>query len=789
MGFLAVAIAGGGCTGTFGNPFEPPAPPANNPDGGSGDGDGGVVTGPPPPQIFLSEIMYHPILEDDFIDRHEFIEIYNPNDEAVSLAGWSLGGGIDYTFPAGAEIAAGGYVVAAKSRDDLLSLESYALDASAVYGDFDGALANGDDTVLLFGPGGRVVDSVVYEDSAPWPEAADALGASRQFLPAEIGDNLEEHRYFGRSLERISFDLPATEVANWDVSPLDGATPGRVNSASRETPLAIALTVSASPARLGQAAGDEDPLIRAGDEVAVRMRLSDVGSIDGAEIEYFVDDLNREDEELFTATLLDDGAGNDLSAGDRVYVSTLPALPERSIVRYRVRVSESGATRRLSPRESAPYEWHAYYVSPVIEAQTRVYEVFVGIDEWTRMHTNIEARRAVGCGINPLWDERVPAVFVHEGKVYDVRARYQGSRYQRMNGDVVNTDSWVGPLPSRPDPLRALSWSLKFPRYARFEGKRTVTLNKLKQSCPGLTAGVGMRLFEAVGVPAANTRYAQLHVNGNYYRYTIEIEHPGEDMLERIHEDQAAAGEQPDQVGHLFKATGYGGSEGPWGRAHGGVLPENCGYTPRERYSYSYERKTYDWLGIDALADLIEELDAVRGDVPALRAYLEQNFDVDATLSYLAVMNWAVPFDDQFHNYYIYRQYETGLWQLMPWDLDRNFGEYTGDRGEGPASSIYIGQDGDPDNRGGEWNYFKDAFLRAFRSEFEQRLREVNANVLTPENVNRVVDEIAASMHEDEADAALSSVGGECALQPAVQQFKDFASARHAHVSNLLGTP
>src|SRR5262245_53650438 len=50
--------------------------------GGSG-GTAGVDAGgdPPLPPLFLSELMYHPVLEDDFDDHHEFVELHNAGDE------------------------------------------------------------------------------------------------------------------------------------------------------------------------------------------------------------------------------------------------------------------------------------------------------------------------------------------------------------------------------------------------------------------------------------------------------------------------------------------------------------------------------------------------------------------------------------------------------------------------------------------------------------------------------------------------------------------------------------
>lgn len=769
---LAVLALGAGCTGTVGG--SPGTSPGGTPD-----------AGPPPPTLLLSEVMYRPVLEEDVVERHEFVEIHNPEARDVPLDGWSLGGSVDYEFPAGSVVPAGGYVVVAARREALLAISRYQLDPGQVYGDWAGELGNGGGTVVLFGPEERISDAVTYDDEAPWPEAADALGASEPWLRPELLP-LEQHRYLGHSLERVSFAVDAAEVENWDASPLDQPSPGRANAIAREQPRAIVLSTSAGP-RDGAGA-----ILHAEDEALLRVRMSRLGDIAALELDYFVDDLAREDEEIATVSLRDDGREGDEVAGDRLFSVVLPPLPENTIVRYRVRIADQAGDelRQVSPRPSSPYAWHAYFVSPVIEAESTTYQIFISSESWTKMWTNIEDGRVPSaCTLNPVWDDKVRAVFVSEGRVYDVLARHQGSRYQRFNGTEIQ--SWPGVGPSQPTPLRALSWHLNFPRYNRFEGRRVLTLNKLIQTCPGLTAGVGMRLFRAAGVPAAaKTQYVRLLINGYYYRYMLDIERYTEEFLEDYHEEEAASrpGGMEHRIGHLFKSTGYHANEGPWGPADGRLLDEHCGYSPAERYAYSYERKTYEWMNHDNLIDLIEGLHEARDQGPeALRAFLDQRFDVDLVLDYLAVMNWSVPFDDQFHNYYIYQRFDDGKWLFLPWDLDRNFGDWEGERELGPASSIYVGEEGDPDNRNDYWNYFKDSFLKAYRSEFEQRLRELNQTVLHPDHVSQVVDEVAGSANPAEAQESLSGVA--CNFTDAPDRFKQFARARHEHVNGLLGVP
>lgn len=764
------------------------------PDGGPGPGDpdagrpdAGIILPPVEGPVAISEIMYHPVLEEDFVDWHEFVEIHNPTSDTVSLAGWKLEGGIAYVFPDDAEIAAGAYLVVARQRASLLA-EYPGVDPAVVLGDYQGELDNGGDPVVLRRADGVASDALEYDDDAPWPVAADALGAGRQWLRPELLPE-EQHRYRGYSLERVSFAIPAGEAANWVASALDAPTPGSANSGARELPHAVARSHRAVPM-----SGQPGP-IRGGEPALMRVAMSAVGVIDSAELEYFVDDVTRTGEPVSSVALRDDGAGGDASAGDRVYTATLPAQAERSIVRYRVRVTAGGETRVASPRPDDPYDWHAYYVSPVIDTDTPVYEIFIDPAHWTTMYENADEGRVDAgdrCTLIPEWDDKVPAVFVHDGHVYDVRVRYQGSRYNRLNADRAQIEDWPFPGPTVPDPLEVLSWRIQFPRYDRFDKRAVVIVNKFTSSCPGLAASVGMQLFAEAGIPAPRARYVRFYVNGGYYRYAMDYERPGEELLERYYDELVDRGEHPPgyEIGHLFKSTGCNCDEGPWSFGDGRRIGEYCGYSPEQRYTYTYERKTHEWLGNEELIALIEGMHQARDqDLAALRTYLAEKFDVDAALTYIAIMNWSVPYDDMYQNYYLYQRREDLKWMILPWDLDRNFGDWQGERLLGPESSIFVGALGNPDNGNDQANYFKDSLLRAFESEYRERLAELNQTLLTPEHIGALVDAMWATASPSEAQEALSPVG--CygfMVGNGDETFMSFVNARHAHVGEVVFT-
>lgn len=737
------------------------------------------------PPVRISEIMYHPVLEEAFEDFHEYVELTNIGESAVELDGWRLVGGVDFTFPQ-YTLEPGAYLVVAHTREALLAVDAYGLNPDQVLGDYwdmGRELDNGGEKVGLVTADGLGVDSVSYDDDFPWAVGADAMGAGEMDYPQQSSENWlpqawlpqSQYRYMGRSLERVSLTWATSSPANWLASPLDGPTPGRANTVSRDVPLPVVEDIDLFPAE----PHPEDHLIRAADEVAVEVLFSDTSAVTNVQVTYYVEDLNRTNEPRETLSLNDNGEGMDREAGDLIFTGVFPAQASKSIVRYWIAADRGTGQETVSPRDTDPYAHFSYYVSPVVDAKTKMYEIYIAGAHWGRMYSDASPGRVSGCNLNPGWNHKVPAVFVYDGEVYDVFARYQGSRWNRTNGASIS--SWPYPRPSS-GPLTALSWHINFPRYNRMKGKRIITLNKLTQGCPGFTASVGFRLFREVGVPASETEFIRYHVNGGYYRYMLALERPGEVMMEKWHDREAALNpELPrEPVGYLFKSAGCNCDEGPYGWGDERVLNPLCGHSALTRYEHTYDSKTHEWAGGARVMEMIEALNlARRQGVPAIRTFFQDHFDIDLLMNYICVINWAVPFDDMFQNHFLYQRRSDGKWIMMPWDLDRDFGGW-----QGYNSSIYMGEQGNASNRSGWWNYLKDAFFKGFRLEYEERLSVLNNTVLMPAFIDPIVDEVLASADTTEASQAASRPS--CSIPGGASSMKSFARSRHAYVNQVI---
>ena len=82
----------------------------------------------------INEIMCRPGVGYPEDTTLEFVEIHNPDSEAVDLSDWALTRGADYTFPAGTSLAAGGFLVVVA---DVSAFQAAHPGVSAVFGPWE----------------------------------------------------------------------------------------------------------------------------------------------------------------------------------------------------------------------------------------------------------------------------------------------------------------------------------------------------------------------------------------------------------------------------------------------------------------------------------------------------------------------------------------------------------------------------------------------------------------------------------------------------------------------------
>ncbi|MCX5672267.1 MAG: lamin tail domain-containing protein, partial [Planctomycetota bacterium] len=189
---------------------------------------GFVNAGPLVGPVVINEVNYHPLAAGD-----AYIELLNISGDAVALYDaveqplntWQFTDGIDYTFPTGVVLPAGGLLLVVPI-DPTAFREKYGIpDSVQIFGPYSGSLENAGETITLRMPGDPepnptpppatrtpyiIEDQLTYSNAFPWPTSPDGHGTS---------------------LERIEAALYGNDVANW-MAGQAGGSPGAPNSVS-----------------------------------------------------------------------------------------------------------------------------------------------------------------------------------------------------------------------------------------------------------------------------------------------------------------------------------------------------------------------------------------------------------------------------------------------------------------------------------------------------------------------------------------------------------------------------
>lgn len=295
----------------------------------------------------------------------------------------------------------------------------------------------------------------------------------------------------------------------------------------------------------------------------------------------------------------------------------------------------------------------------------------------------------------PFSDEYVTADFICNGILYpSIGVRYRGNISRTYNKK---------------------SWKLNFKKDKPFEGR-----DKLNQKAVAIDASLireclSTALLKNLATLSADCDFSHLQVNGEYRGVFARLENIDDEFL-------TARGLDP--YGKLFEAE-----DGA-----------NANFVILDDYSTSWKDQSKVEEGFQTLAQFIETINLTPDE--EFDATISSLLNVDSYLDYYATMMLIADFDHTSHNYYVYQNSDSLIWELIPKDYDASFLQTN--------LRINYGTAAVPDLHG-VYNMLTERLLAVprFRQWYVNKMAELLYSDFTPETLNPVVDDYHGKIASD----------------------------------------
>ncbi|MBM7585271.1 spore coat protein H [Bacillus pakistanensis] len=244
-----------------------------------------------------------------------------------------------------------------------------------------------------------------------------------------------------------------------------------------------------------------------------------------------------------------------------------------------------------------------------------------------------------------------------------------------------------------------------------FYGAKEIHLNAEYKDLSLIRNKLSLDFFQDIGVLSPGSSYVLLYLNGTFQGIYLQLESLDE---------------------HLLKKRGL-----PSGSIHYAVnddanfsllTPE---LTVKEALDSGYSRKFGTTQDDDRLKELIYSINlASEREFPEI---IEGILDVEKYLKWLVGVICTQNFDGFIQNYALYKNYETELFEISPWDYDGTWGK---DLNGGDTAFDYISIDG--------YNTLTARLLQfeKYRKCYKEQMEEVLSTKFTPTYLEPVVQDL-----------------------------------------------
>jgi spore coat protein H len=196
------------------------------------------------------------------------------------------------------------------------------------------------------------------------------------------------------------------------------------------------------------------------------------------------------------------------------------------------------------------------------------------------------------------------------------------------------------------------SYHIVFQKPSIVDGAREIHLNAEFSDISLSRNKLSLDFFEKIGVTAPHSKHVLLYINGTCKGIYLELESLDQYLLQKRKLPQ----------GPIIYATNY--------HANFSLLsPEkNVKTSLLEGYTLKFGNKK----DMSHLEQLIAMINTLKNE--EFKAEIPKILDTDQYLTWLAGVVCTQNFDGFIHNYALYKNGETGLYEITPWDYDGTWG-------------------------------------------------------------------------------------------------------------------
>lgn len=230
-----------------------------------------------------------------------------------------------------------------------------------------------------------------------------------------------------------------------------------------------------------------------------------------------------------------------------------------------------------------------------------------------------------------IWNDNPVPAFLQVGDIYyDVDICYRGS-YTRE--------------------FRKKSYFIEFIKPETFFGARAIHLNAEYKDPSFIRNKLSLDFFQDIGVLSPESQHVILTRNGSLKGVYLQLESVDEIFLRK----------RGLPLGPIYYAVGNG--------ANFSLLKKG---KPKESLTSGYQRAYGDESDDELLIELVKQINTI--PLSEFPQKISEIIDIDKYFRWLAGAVCTMNNDGFTHNYALYQNSKTGLFEIIPWDYDATWG-------------------------------------------------------------------------------------------------------------------